>query len=61
MIGLGDVNIEMKKTLPLLIAKKVYDEHKRLGEGRSLNIVIDEAHNILSQESFSASRSHGSE
>ncbi len=42
----------MKKTLPLLLAKKIYEDHKSLGEGHSLNIIIDEAHNILSQESF---------
>jgi len=49
VIALGDVNLEMKKTLPLLLAKKIYDDHKSLGEGHSLNIIIDEAHNILSQ------------
>jgi hypothetical protein len=57
VIALGDVNLEMKKTLPLLLAKKIYDDHKRLGEGHSLNIIIDEAHNILSQESFRESES----
>lgn len=57
VIALGDVNLEMKKTVPLLIAKKIYEDHKKLGEGHSLNIVIDEAHNILSQESFRESES----
>jgi DNA helicase HerA-like ATPase len=57
VIALGDVNLEMKKTLPLLLAKKIYDDHKSLGEGHSLNIIIDEAHNILSQESFRESES----
>jgi hypothetical protein len=57
VIALGDVNLEMKKTLPLLLAKKIYDHHKSLGEGHSLNIIIDEAHNILSQESFRESES----
>lgn len=52
VISLGDVNLEMKKTIPLLIAKKVYEDHKRIGPNRSLNLVIDEAHNILSRESF---------
>ena len=52
VIALGDVNLEMKKTLPLLLAKKIYEDHKKLGEGHSLNLVIDEAHNILSQEFF---------
>lgn len=57
VIALGDVNLEMKKTIPLLIAKKVYEDHKRLGPNHSLNIIIDEAHNILSQESFRESES----
>jgi DNA helicase HerA-like ATPase len=52
VVALGDVNLEMKKTIPLLLAKKIYEDHKRLGAGHSLNIIIDEAHNILSTESF---------
>jgi len=48
----------MKKTLPLLLAKKVYEEHKNRYEGKgSLNLIIDEAHNILSKESFRESES----
>jgi DNA helicase HerA-like ATPase len=57
VIALGDVNLEMRKSIPLLLAKKIYEDHKRLGEGRTLNIIIDEAHNILSQESFRESES----
>lgn len=57
VIALGDVNLEMRKTIPLLFAKKVYDDHKKLGDGHTLNIIIDEAHNILSQESFRESES----
>lgn len=52
VIALDDVNLEMKKTIPLLICKKVYQDHKAAGVGKSLNIIIDEAHNILSQDSF---------
>jgi hypothetical protein len=52
IVSLADVNLEMRKTLPLLLAKKLYTEHKETGQGRSLNIVIDEAHNILSTQSF---------
>jgi len=48
VVSLADVNLGMRKTLPLLLAKKVYSEQKETGQGRSLNIVIDEAHNILS-------------
>lgn len=52
VVSMNDVNLEMRKTIPLLICKKVYQDHKLSGFGKSLNIVIDEAHNILSQESF---------
>ena len=50
IINLKDVNLEMKKTLPLIIVKQLYDEHKEKGDfdTKSLHIVIDEAHNILS-------------
>jgi hypothetical protein len=52
VVNLADVNLEMKKTLPLLLAKKLYTEQKESGQAGSLSIVIDEAHNILSTESF---------
>jgi DNA helicase HerA-like ATPase len=42
----------MKKILPLLLSKKIYAEHKRAGRDKTLNIIVDEAHNILSKESF---------
>lgn len=51
VINLNDVNLEMKKTLPLLLCKKIYSDHKQ-DENTSLNIIIDEAHNILSTASF---------
>jgi DNA helicase HerA-like ATPase len=57
VFALSNVNLEMKKTVPLLVAKRIYEEHKRAGGIRSLNIVIDEAHNILSRESFRESES----
>jgi uncharacterized protein len=52
VVNLADVNLEMKKTLPLLLAKKLYTEQKETGQAGTLSIVIDEAHNILSTESF---------
>lgn len=55
VLNLRDVNLEMRKTLPLLISKKIYAEHKlqyKTDDRKFLNIIIDEAHNILSQESF---------
>ncbi|SFF22593.1 hypothetical protein SAMN04488523_1339 [Sulfitobacter brevis] len=52
VMNLHDVNIEMKKTLPLLMSKRLYQEQKdRADTASALSIVIDEAHNILSYES----------
>ncbi|MGO7152732.1 ATP-binding protein [Rhizobium leguminosarum] len=51
VVNLNDVNLEMKKTIPLLLCRRIYQEHKTSFQGKSLNIVIDEAHNILSTES----------
>jgi hypothetical protein len=53
IVNLKDVSLEMKKTLPLIIVKQLYDEHKDGGdfEKKSLHIVVDEAHNILSSSS----------
>lgn len=50
VINLHDVNLEMKKTIPLLVAKKEYDLKKRTPD-HALCVIIDEAHNILSTES----------
>lgn len=48
--------LEIKKILPLIICKHLYEVQKKNNEGQdkiksSLNIIIDEAHNILSSES----------
>jgi hypothetical protein len=48
--------LEIKKILPLIICKHLYEAQKENNDGEekirsSLNIVIDEAHNILSEES----------
>jgi len=52
VISLKDVNTEMKKVLPLLISKQIYDKQKQLQDKtKYLNIIIDEAHNILSHSS----------
>ena len=49
VISLKDVNMEMKKVLPLLISKQIYEKKKQEGnKTKYLNIIIDEAHNILS-------------
>lgn len=58
IISLKDVNLEMKKTLPLIIAKQLYDSKKeRLTNEGSLHLIIDEAHNILSVDSERESES----
>lgn len=55
VIDLNDVNIDIKKTIPLLLAYKTYNNQKYLFRNYSsssyLNIIIDEAHNILSYSS----------
>ncbi len=52
VVNLHDVNLDMKKTVPLLLAKNIYSNHKKEDNKKSLNIIIDEAHNILSKTSF---------
>lgn len=43
----------IKKVLPLVICKEYYDSHKKLNDKtKYLNIIIDEAHNILSKNSL---------
>ena len=51
VVNLNKVNLDMKKTIPLVLSKKVYEEQKANKNEKSLNIIIDEAHNILSEES----------
>ncbi|MFT6921925.1 MAG: DNA helicase HerA-like ATPase [Crocinitomicaceae bacterium] len=54
VINLNDVNTEIKKTIPLLLSKRVYSDHKvefKSNRNKYLNIIIDEAHNILSYDS----------
>jgi len=52
IVSLKDVNIQMRKVLPLLLCKKLYSDHKAETRGNAyLNIIVDEAHNILSEKS----------
>jgi uncharacterized protein len=52
IVSLRDVNIQMRKMLPLLICKQLYERKKEVNEKEKyLNIIIDEAHNILSSVS----------
>lgn len=60
IVNLDRVNTSMKKLLPLLLSQKCYQEHKNSKDevvSKSLNIIIDEAHNILSYESTRESES----
>jgi len=53
IVSFKDVNIHMRKVLPLLICKELYEKKKREGNSdKYLNVIIDEAHNILSEESL---------
>ncbi|WP_374446128.1 ATP-binding protein [Epilithonimonas sp.] len=54
VINLNDVNVEMKKIIPLVICKYYYEFYKRnnLKREKYLNIIVDEAHNILSKNSI---------
>lgn len=60
VISLRKCNQETKKVLPLLIAKHFYHQHKSTVKNppdKTMHLIIDEAHNILSQQS---SREHES-
>ena len=60
VISLKSCNQETKKIMPMLIAKYYYTKHKAeefLGSGGTLHVIIDEAHNILSQQSTRESES----
>jgi DNA helicase HerA-like ATPase len=49
IVSLKDVNIHMRKILPMLFCKQLYDAKKECKDkNKSLHIIIDEAHNILS-------------
>jgi hypothetical protein len=53
VVSLQDVNLSMRKVVPLLLCKQLYDRKRRVDPTTRtyLNLVIDEAHNILSTES----------
>ena len=53
VISLKNVNRDIKMILPMLIAKISYQLHKEtnLNHDKTFNLIIDEAHNILSEKS----------
>lgn len=54
LLNLNDVNVEMKKIIPLVVCKYYYENYKtsNLKRDKYLNIIVDEAHNILSRNSI---------
>ena len=58
VFDMNDCNLGVKKMIPMLISYHLYEEQKQSEKGASfLNIIIDEAHNILSYESLRESES----
>ncbi|TEW48494.1 ATP-binding protein [Psychromonas algicola] len=54
VISLRDCNQKTKKIIPLLLAKMFYQNHRdtvAIKPDKTLHFIIDEAHNILSQQS----------
>ncbi len=55
VISLRNCNIEIKKVIPLLVAKMIFDEHKKkttqASIDKTVHLIIDEAHNIFSEQS----------
>ncbi|WP_302146706.1 ATP-binding protein [Veillonella parvula] len=62
VISLKDCNVDAKKVIPLLLCKGLYDSHKELSRQNetieeTIHLIIDEAHNILSESSNRESES----
>lgn len=60
VVDMNRVNLNMKKLVPLLLSYKLYSEHKSYKSNevkKSLNIIVDEAHNVLSYDSLRESES----
>jgi uncharacterized protein len=53
VVCLRDVNLSMRKVIPMLLCKHLYESKREGGtnSGSTLNLIIDEAHNILSMDS----------
>ena len=54
VISLRNCNQEIKKMFPILLAKEYFKEHKEQNKNevkKTFHLIIDEAHNILSQQS----------
>lgn len=52
IVSLRNVNLDLRKMLPMLLCKDLYDSQKQNeNKDKSLHLIIDEAHNILSGSS----------
>lgn len=52
VVSLRDVNLDMRKMVPMILANKFYVEKKESNDKtKYLNFIIDEAHNVLSRQS----------
>lgn len=52
VVNLRDVNLDMRKMIPMILTNKFYLEKKRSAQKDTyLNFVVDEAHNVLSRQS----------
>ena len=53
VVSLRNVNLAMRKVIPMIVCKHLYDDKKRSDPRgqRYLNLIIDEAQNILSSQS----------
>lgn len=52
VVNLRDLNLDMRKMVPMILTNKFYTEKKQQRDKTTyLNIVIDEAHNVLSRQS----------
>jgi hypothetical protein len=53
VVSLRNVNMDIRKMLPMLSVKELYDKKKKDNyKNHSLHIIVDEAHNILSSRLF---------
>lgn len=62
IVSLKNCNIDAKKTIPLLLCKSLYDRHKERSRqnetiDKTIHLIIDEAHYILSESSNRESES----
>lgn len=52
VVSLREVNLDMRKMIPMILTNKFYTEKKRSNEKDTyLNFIVDEAHNVLSRQS----------